>query len=120
MLEREQEDAVVFLGKVGLGISEERLVAGRYDRYDRVFLILDSEDDYSGSWEDLPEETCASVCFCGSHKDASEYYRRLADFIAGRGLKIAGFSKEISMIDFGITSDVSQFVTEIQIPVEEA
>ena len=33
------------------------------------------------------------------------------------GLQIAGFSRGITMIDFGITADVSQFVTEIQIPV---
>lgn len=32
-------------------------------------------------------------------------------------LQIAGFSRGITMIDFGITADVSQFVTEIQIPV---
>ena len=36
-----------------------------------------------------------------------------------RGLEIAGFSKEITMVDYGITSDMSQFVTEIQIPVRK-
>lgn len=80
-----------------------------------------------GEWKDVPptetadippEGLCAAVRFCGSHKDASGYYRRLADFIAGRNLKIAGFSREITMIDYGITSDASQFVTEIQIPVQ--
>lgn len=33
---------------------------------------------------------------------------------------IAGFSKEITMIDYGITNDTNQFVTEIQIPIESA
>ena len=70
-----------------------------------------------GISEELPEETCVTVCFCGSHKDAPRYYRRLTAFIEERGFQIAGFSKEITMIDFGITTDVSQFVTEIQIPV---
>lgn len=116
-LEQGQRDAVVFLGKVGVGISAERLTAGEYGQYDMVFLVLDSEDQYAGMSEELPEETYATVCFCGSHKDAPGYYRRLMDFIAEQGLQIAGFSKEITMIDFGITTDVSQFVTEIQIPV---
>lgn len=34
-----------------------------------------------------------------------------------RGLQAAGFSREITMIDYGLTSDTEQFVTEIQIPV---
>lgn len=117
-LEQGQQDAVVFLGKVGVGISVEQLAAGKYDQYDMVFLVLDQEDQYVGISEDLPEETCVTVCFCGSHKDAPHYYRRLIDFIVEHGLQIAGFSKEITMIDFGITTDVSQFVTEIQIPVK--
>lgn len=116
-LEQGQQDAVVFLGKVGVGISREQLLAGTYDQYDMVFLVLDHEDQYEGMSEELPEETCVTICFCGSHKDAPDYYRRLIDFISERGLQIAGFSKEITMIDFGITTDVSQFVTEIQIPV---
>lgn len=118
-LEQEQQDAVVFLGKVGVGISTERLVSGKYDKYDMVFLVLDDEDQYVGMSEELPEETCAAVCFCGSHKDAPAYYRRLTEFIEEHGLQIAGFSKEITMIDFGITTDVNQFVTEIQIPVRQ-
>lgn len=115
-----QKDHVVFLGKVGVGISKEQLMAGRYDRYNMVFLILDSEDQYTGMWEELPKEQCVTICFCGSHKDAAGYYKKLTDYIEKQSLEIAGFSKEITMIDFGLTSDTSQFVTEIQIPVKEA
>lgn len=32
-------------------------------------------------------------------------------------LLIAGFFKEITMIDYGITNDTDKFVTEIQIPI---
>lgn len=117
-LEQGQKDALVFLGKVGVGISRERLAARRYDRYDRAFLLLDGEDSYEGVTEELPEGLCAAVRFWGSHKDASGYYQRLSEFIAGKDLKISGFSREITMIDYGITPDVSQFVTEIQISVQ--
>ena len=102
-LEQGQQDAVVFLGKVGVGISTERLTAREYRQYDMVFLVLDSEDESAGLSEELPEETCVTVCFCGSHKDAPSYYQRLADFIEEHDLQIAGFSKEITGIDFGIT-----------------
>ena len=117
-LENQQKNAVVFLGKVGVGITKERLLNKQYDRYDMIFLILDKEDLYEGTVDELPEETCVSIRFCGSHKEAPLYYRKLDDFISDHKLKIAGFSKEITMIDYGITNDTSQFVTEIQIPVE--
>ncbi len=61
-----------------------------------------------------------SIRFCGSHKEAPAYYRKLDGFISEHRLKITGFSKEITMIDYGITNDTDQFVTEIQIPVEPA
>lgn len=117
-LEKQQKNAVVFLGKVGVGITKERLLNKQYDRYDMIFLILDKEDSYEGTVDELPEETCVSVRFCGSHKEAPLYYKKLDAFIADHKLKITGFSKEITMIDYGITNDTSQFVTEIQIPVE--
>ena len=109
----------MFLGKVGVGISAERLAEKEYSRYDMVFLVLDDEDQYVGMLEELPEEACAAVCFCGSHKDAPAYYQKLSEYIEENHLEIAGFSKEITMVDYGITSDMSQFVTEIQIPVRK-
>lgn len=113
----QQKDAVVFLGKVCVGITKEQLLKKQYDRYDMVFLILDEEDSYQGTTEELPEEKCAAIRFCGSHKDAPAYYRKLDEFISEHHLSINGFSKEITMIDYGITNDTGKFVTEIQIPV---
>ena len=104
-LEQGQKDPIVFLGKVGVGISAERLAKKEYSRYDMVFLVLDDEDQYVGMLEELPEEACAAVCFCGSHKDAPAYYEKLSKYIEENHLEIAGFSKEITMVDYGITSD---------------
>lgn len=116
-LEKHQKDTVVFLGKVGVGISKEHLREKQYGVYDMVFLILDQEDSYKGTVAEFPEETCVSVRFCGSHREAPMYYRELDRYISEHNLLITGFSKEITMIDYGITNDTSQFVTEIQIPV---
>lgn len=117
-LEQKQDEAVVFLGKVGVGIPKEWLDSGRYDRYGMVFLILDEEDKYAGDVEELPSETCATIRFQGSHMDASAYYERLCGYIEEQGWRINGFSKEVTLIDFGFTNDPGQFVTEIQIPVD--
>ena len=116
-LDQYQQDAVVFLGKVGVGISKEKLQNKQYDTYDTVFLLLDQEDSYAGKIVELQEETCVTLRFCGSHKDAVAQYKKLNDFMVAQNLCITGFSKEITMIDYGITDDPKKFVTEIQIPV---
>lgn len=116
-LEEQQQDAVAFLGKVGVGIAKDKLLKKQYGSYDMVFLLLDEEDFYEGTVAEFPKETCVSIRFCGSHNEAPIYYRKLDDFIAKHKLKITSFSREITMIDYGITNDTSRFVTEIQIPV---
>lgn len=117
-LEKHQREAVVFLGKVGVGISEENLKNGNFSSYDRVFLILDDEDKYEGEITYFPEKRCAKVRFCGSHNEAEAYYVRLVEFIKENDMEIDGFSSEITMIDYGYTNDKDKFVTEIQIPVK--
>ncbi|MGI6003735.1 MAG: MerR family transcriptional regulator [Lachnospiraceae bacterium] len=119
-LDEGQSDALIFLGKVGVGITPENLRRQAFDSYDLVFLQLDPEDDFSGQAEMMPACQAVSIRLRGSHKDAPAYYRMLLDYISSRHLAIDGFSREITMIDNGLTSDESQFVTEIRIPVKAA
>ena len=105
--------------KVGLGISKEHLEADAYQVYDTVFLLLEPEDRYQGITEELPGQTCVSIRFCGSHNEAPAYYQKLLTYIREHRLKIDGFSREVTMIDYVLTNDPKQFVTEIQIPVCE-
>lgn len=116
-LEQSEDSAITFLGKVGIGISKEKLIKKQYQPYDLVFLILDEEDHFNGSTMFLPEETCVSIRFQGGHEKAVSYYSQLMQYIEEKRYTVAGFSKEITMIDYGLTDDVSKFVTEIQIPV---
>lgn len=46
--------------------------------------------------------------------------RRLMDYTRANGLQPDGFSREITLIDYGLTNDTEKFVTEITIPVREA
>ena len=71
-LAREQTEALIFLGKIGVSVSEEHLRAGDFSQYDGMFLAPD------------------------------------------------GFSREITLIGYGLTNDTEKFVTEITIPVREA
>lgn len=116
-LEGSQSEAVVFLGKVGVGISAENLRKSRFDRYDGIFLILDEEDYFEGNVIEIPETLCVSIRFHGSHAEAAEQYCKLMDYIEEHRMKVSGFSREITMIDYGFTNDATKFVTEISIPI---
>ena len=119
-LEKAQREPVIFLGKVGLGISAEHLESGEVERYDSVFLILDEEDRYAGETEEIPAERCAVIRFRGYHNESARHCRRLLEYIRKHKRQIAGFSKEITYIDYGITDDPGQFATELRIPVVPA
>lgn len=118
-LDRSDAEAVVFLGKVGLGISAEHLLKGKTRRYDGIFLMLDNEDIYTEDTLTLPEMQCVRLRFCGSHSEAAEHYGRLLEYINEHNMRINGFSREITLIDNGVTNDPEKFVTEICIPVLE-
>lgn len=117
-LEGSQDEALVFLGKVGVGISETNLKSERFDTYDCIFLILDDVDSFSGKCDILPSLDCVSLRFCGSHTEAKTHYKKLIEYIKNNNLEICGFSREITMIDYGFTNDTDKFVTEILIPVK--
>ena len=68
-LDQSDAEAVVFLGKVGLGISVEHLQKADTAQYDGIFLILDQEDIYTGETLALPETLCVRLRFHGSHRE---------------------------------------------------
>lgn len=116
-LDQSDAEAVVFLGKVGLGISAEHLQAAQTDRYDGIFLVLDQEDIYTGETLTLPETLCVRLRFRGSHTESQAQYQKLLDYIQKHQMQIVGFSREVTLVDYGITNDSEKFVTEICIPV---
>lgn len=118
-LDQEGTGSAIFLGKVGIGISSENLRKHCFQPYDRVFLILDEEDQFNGQKLLVPASDCVSVRFQGGHDQAEQYYEKLMSYIEARNFSVTGFSREITMIDNGFTSDSSKFVTEIEIPITQ-
>lgn len=113
-----QAEALVFLGKVGFSISQAHLERQEYTHYDGSFLMLDEADHFEGELMELPASACVRVRFHGHHLQSPAQYRRLAEYMQAHGLRICGFSREITIIDHGLTYDKEKYVTEITIPVE--
>lgn len=116
-LDQSDAEAVIFLGKVGLGISCEHLLKEEIKKYDGIFLILDNEDLFTGKTSLLKETLCVRLRFRGSHLEAQKEYKKLLNYIKENKMQISGFSREITLIDYGVTNDIDKFVTEICIPV---
>ena len=72
-----QKESLVLMGKIGIGISREQLLKRSFQDYDRIFLLLDQEDRYDGETETFPRQTCVTIRFCGSHREAPAYYQKL-------------------------------------------
>lgn len=117
-LDESQSEALIFLGKVGVGISCEHLLSHQITSYDGIFLMLEQEDLYRGSTLTLPETLAVRIRFHGQHTEAPQEYRKLLDYISMHKMQITGFSREITLIDHGVTNDTDKFVTEICIPIQ--
>lgn len=88
-------------------------------QYDGMFLVLEKEDAFEGDVTELGRSLCVRVRFRGSHLQSPEQYARLLAYTKAHGL-VAGFSREITLVDYGLTSDPEKFVAEITIPVRPA
>lgn len=114
----EDNRALVFLGKIGVGVSAESLRRRTARPCDFIFVVLEENEEHSGTVLELPETWGASLRFAGGHDQAAANYKRLFDYLDRTARTPDGPALEITMIDQGFTSDTSEFLTEIQVPLK--
>lgn len=114
--------ASIFIGKVGLTISENNFQRESFLEYSSIFLILEEveksklieEIDYST----LPEGTYACIFFRGGHHDAPPYFQILRNFIEEKNYTIKGDFIIRTITDQFITNNKDEFLAEIQVRIE--
>ncbi|HAK73153.1 MAG TPA: MerR family transcriptional regulator [Sporomusaceae bacterium] len=109
----------LFIGRVGITVSQENLMQGKFDQYDSVFILLEENIDSMLSAQPLIAGKYACIYFRGSHSHSRKYYDLLLEHIAIQGYRIAGEALERTIIDQFITKEASYHLTEIQIPIIE-
>ncbi|ACQ54176.1 MerR family transcriptional regulator [Clostridium botulinum] len=114
------KNASIFNGKVGVSISIDKLKNKKFGEYDSIFLFTEGETYNKNIIKVLPEGTYVSVRFTGTHKNSPIYYDKLLKYIEEKGYTIIDDSIEITLIDFGLTAEKSEFVTEIQILINKS
>lgn len=114
----EDNRALVFLGKIGVGVSVESLRHRTVRPCDFLFVVLEENEEHSGKVLSLPESRGLSLRFIGGHDKAVANYGKLFRYLDEHGLSPDGPALEITMIDQGFTSNASEFLTEIQLPLK--
>jgi len=107
----------VFLGKITLSLAVSALKAGQYDQYTGILLAFEPGDQPHQGQQILPGGPALQVIFAGTHQQAGPYYDRLLATCRQQHWSLRAPALETALIDYGITDDVSQSVTRIQLPV---
>lgn len=107
----------IFLGKIALAISKEHLQQHQFDEYTELILILEPGDDNKAT-SFLPSGQYLRLRFHGTHDTAPIQYQKLLDYCQKHNFEVVGDAIETTLIDYGITDDLSKYVTEIRIPIK--
>lgn len=109
----------IFLGEVGVSISKERLKNSLFEEYDSTFIFVENKDYNKEMIKILSKGRYVCMRFNGLHDDSDIYYEKLLNYIEKNNYEILEDSIEITLIDSGLTTNASEFVTEIQILVKK-
>lgn len=112
-----KKNASIFNGKVGVSISRENLKNRMFDEYDSIFSFTEGEKYSKSLIKVLPKGIYITVRFNGTHENSPKYYDKVLKYIEKKGYTIIDDSIEITLIDFGLTTEKSEFITEIQIMI---
>ncbi|MGR6856731.1 MerR family transcriptional regulator [Bacillus halotolerans] len=108
----------LFLGKVGLSISATNIKSNQFDRYSSIFMVLEDEDEITSPEITFPSREYLQIRFKGSHSEAAQYYEMLLTYMKKHHYELAGDSIEITLIDYGVTNNPDNYVTEILLPIK--
>jgi len=109
----------IFIGKVGLTVSEENLKQSVFQEYNSVFILVEDPLDNLALSVSLPAGKYACLLFQGGHNDSTGPYLQLLKFIVEQGFRVTGEAIERAIVDEFISRDSGRFLTEIQIPVKK-
>lgn len=121
LLENSSElQSAVFLGKIGMSIAQKNILLKTFDEYASIFLFVENDVVKQSIEEVLPAGHYVTLRFHGTHSDASIYYEQLISYMVRNQYKIIGDSVEITFVDYGLSNNTNEFITEIQIPFEQS
>lgn len=109
-------------GEIVLQIHKENLQNRDFHVYNSIgFFIESNAEVVKGSREVvcIEQGKFATCVHCGPYGTIHRSYQKLYDFIEKQGWNICGDSLEFAVVSISLTKDPENFITQIQIPVQE-
>ena len=81
-------------------------------------MVLEDNEAYDGEVLCIPETLSATIRFIGGHEKAGPSYGKLLEYLDQNRPEVRGPALETTMVDYGLTNDTSEFLTEISVPIK--
>lgn len=120
LLRRAQDEGVPHFYQLGDIVPREHLLSGDYLHFSYAFLPLQGTCPDHVPTKIKPEGLYACRYHVGSYQDMGKTYTLLLGEIQAGGYRVAGPSYEFCVLDCLSSKSPSEYITEIQIPVEKA
>ncbi|MGF9966608.1 MerR family transcriptional regulator [Bacillus rhizoplanae] len=112
-----QVDDSLFSGDLGVTIEKDALLKHDFQAYNSVFILLDYMPFEITTSNVIEEGIYACAYHHGPYEETDKTYKRLLQAIEKDDYEICGDAIELALIDWSVTSNPKEQVTEIQIPV---
>ncbi|MED0938125.1 MerR family transcriptional regulator [Bacillus mobilis] len=112
-----QMDDSLFSGDIGVTVAKKGLMQNEFQAYSSVFILLDYMPFQMHSSDEIKEGIFACVYHHGPYEETDETYKKVMKYIDQEGYEVSGDAIEIALIDWSVTENPEEQVTEIQIPI---
>ncbi|MFD3449663.1 MerR family transcriptional regulator [Microbacteriaceae bacterium 4G12] len=112
-----QVDESLFSGDIGVTVAKDALLQHDFQAYNSVFILLDYMPFQTDASSVIERAIYACAYHHGPYEETGKTYKRLLLAIEKDGYEICGDAIELGLIDWSVTSNQEEQVTEIQIPV---
>ncbi|EJR14345.1 MULTISPECIES: MerR family transcriptional regulator [Bacillus] len=112
-----QMDDSLFSGDIGVTVAKKGFMQNEFQAYSSVFILLDYMPFQVQSSDEIKEGLYACSYHHGPYEETGATYKELLAYIDQEGYEVSGDAIEIGLIDWSVTENPEEQVTEIQIPI---
>lgn len=118
-LHKKYEDKLYLLGNNYLGVTMDldKVNEKTYNAYNSVFFVLDKDDKAYDMV--ILGGRYLTLSYKGSYNKTKKFIPQMIDFVKSNNYKVVDDPIELYKIDVHETSDIEEYLTELQIRVEE-
>ncbi|MCR8644679.1 MerR family transcriptional regulator [Paenibacillus sp. N1-5-1-14] len=110
-------ELMLYTGAFGVSVAQEALRQGKYQAFNSVFLHLSDIPFDDAMFNSIPAGMFACMHHLGPYEQSASTYELLLREIERNQYEITGDALELSLIDFSMTKNPEEYITELQIPI---